>query len=100
MTRKNAALEPILSRLDTQREWKGLSRTLRDPAHRQQDLNRVKKAPRTVKSRTPRQPSPRTAKPQLDIRSPLIPCKRHFGNPVLCRRRTLARHASVKRLRP
>src|SRR5712692_3779672 len=39
-----------------------------------------KKAPRTFQFRTPRQPSPRTAKPQLDSRPPSSGCKRHFGN--------------------
>src|ERR1700678_2807950 len=42
-----------------------------------------KKAPRTFQSKTPRQPSPRTAKPLLDSRVSSFPCKRHFGNPSI-----------------
>src|SRR5215469_13727971 len=34
----------------------------------------------TFQSRTPRQPSPRTAKPRVDTKIGLIECKRHFGN--------------------
>lgn len=43
-----------------------------------------KKAPSTFQSRTPRQPSPRTAKPQLDSRAQLIRCKCHFSNCFRC----------------
>src|SRR5579859_610849 len=45
-------------------------------------LRKKEKAPSTFQSRTPRQPSPRTAKPRLDIKIRLIFCKRHFGNPT------------------
>ena len=43
-------------------------------------IERIKKAPRTLQSKTPRQPSPRTAKPLLDSRISVFFCKRHFGN--------------------
>src|ERR1700733_8765327 len=48
-----------------------------------------KKAPRTFQPKTPRQPSPRTAKLLLDTRFSVFCCKRHFGNRVLpeCGRR-------------
>jgi hypothetical protein len=39
-----------------------------------------KKAPQTFQSKTPRQPSPRTAKPQMHGNELLILGKRHFGN--------------------
>ena len=47
-----------------------------------------KKAPRTFQPKTPRQPSPRTAKPLLDSRFRAFFCKRHFGNPRSCCIRT------------
>jgi len=47
-----------------------------------QDISRKEKAPSTFQSRTPRQPSPRTAKPRLNLKIRLIFCKRHFGNPT------------------
>jgi hypothetical protein len=40
------------------------------------------KAPSTFQSRTPRQPSPRTAKPRIEHRFPQVLCKRHFGNGI------------------
>jgi hypothetical protein len=40
------------------------------------------KAPQTFQSKTPRQPSPRTAKPQMHANELLILCKRHFGNGI------------------
>src|SRR5690348_14705952 len=49
---------------------------------RSQDISRKEKAPSTFQSRTPRQPSPRTAKPRLNLKIQLIFCKRHFGNPT------------------
>jgi ribosomal protein S18 acetylase RimI-like enzyme len=43
-----------------------------------------KKAPRTNQSKTPRQPSPRTAKPLMDSRFAAFFCKRHLGNRCFC----------------
>src|SRR5437016_5121967 len=58
-------------------------------------LQDKRKAPLTFQSRTPRQPSPRTAKPRLDSRIGRKLCKRHFGNPISVKLRKALTEATV-----
>ena len=59
--------------------WSSLARSL--SVDREFNMPPEKeKRPQTFPSRTPRQPSPRTAKLRLDSRVAPVSCKHHFGN--------------------